>query len=218
MAAAAERRAGVYGIIAAVYARPADRQLLEILGGWRFPEEMFSRQNVPALLKTGLNALEAWFQEKGQQSSQELTEILAPEFTRLFRGIDRRASPPPPYESVYVDGGRLYGPSTGKVGAKLEQFGLKAETGEPPDHISLELELMRFLCTSEAAAWREHEQAAEWLREQSSFLNEHLLNWVPSFCDNVRKSDKTAFYKAFAGITEGWLEYERETIDGLIDR
>ncbi len=147
--------------------------------------------------------------------TEELCAVLSPEFTRLFRGVSRFNSPPPPYESVYSDNGVLYGASTGRIVEKYRRFHLNARDNEPPDHISLELDFMRFLCENESLAWKTQKEGQDLLKEEDAFIAEHLIKWVPSLCDNIRKFDTTGIYAGLADITEGWLYSDRTVISDL---
>ena len=171
---------------------------------------------MPALLVSGLGGIDAWFQTKAELTSGELCAALSPEFTRLFRGLNRKNSPPPPYESVYLDGGRLFGEPTVKVTELMQKHDLKPVENEPPDHISLEFDFIRILCREESEAWRAGTIGRNILIEEASFLDEHILRWVPEFCDQVRKFDTSGFYKAMADITEGWIHYDRTVIKGIL--
>ena len=69
-----------------------------------------------------------------------------------------------------------------------------------PDHISLEFLFMSYLIDINN-------------RElQGKFLEEHIANWVPYFCDEVSKQAKTLFYREIAGITKDFIELEYKVI------
>ena len=161
---------------------------------------------MPPLVEKGFTEIKSWL-ETYQAGQAELVE-LENGYTRLFRGMDRQKSPPPPYESVYVDSGLVYGPSTKQVANTYRRFQAAGKEYEPPDHITLELDFMRLLCEKEAEAWRKSENAQDLIVEENSFLNEHLARWVPDFCALVRQLDTKSFYSGLADITEGWLLYE----------
>jgi len=56
------------------------------------------------------------------------------------------------------------------------------------------------------------------LKEEDTFLDEHLARWVPAFCENVRREDNTGFYNGLADVTEGWIYCDQRIIKDLIDR
>lgn len=67
-----------------------------------------------------------------------------------------------------------------------------------PDHLSLELLFMSHLIMN-----------SETEMEQN-FLEQHLLNWVPYYCDEVIKQSKTLFYREIAEIVKDFLVSEHD--------
>ena len=53
---------------------------------------------------------------------------------------------------------------------------------------------------------------AELCAKQRAFFDEHLANWVPRLCADVRAYAQTAFYRGVADITEGFLQLEDQMI------
>jgi TorA maturation chaperone TorD len=45
---------------------------------------------------------------------------------------------------------------------------------------------------------------------QKQFLEKHLMNWVPYYCDELLKESKTVFYREIAEITRDFLMSESE--------
>lgn len=212
----AKRRAQIYRVLAAAYAKPADELFLGMLRSWSISEEVLSQKVIDATLAKGLSNVGIWFEKMSSLSAEDISNVLSPEFTRLFRGLSRSNSPPPPYGSVYMDNGVLYGASTDLIIAKYRQYHLKVPDNEPPDHISLELDFMGFLCEGEAIGWKTEKGGQDLLKEQAAFVNEHLIRWVPLLCENIRKFDTTEFYYSLADITEGWLYSDQTVISGLL--
>lgn len=210
-------RARVYGILAAIYSKPVGDAELDVFRQWWRILVALPEGNLPELIRCGLGKIQSWLEDDNSNTLNEREATLQSEFMRLFRGLRRGSSPPPPYESVYVDGGSLYGPSTDRVGQKYQQFNLRIENNEPPDHLAFELDFMRFLCEKEAEARSSGQAVHDWLAEEEDFLREHLAPWLPAFCEGIRKSCETLFYSGTADITEGWICCEQEVIKGLIE-
>ena len=84
-----------------------------------------------------------------------------------------------------------------------------------PDHISVELEFMQKLAETEAGMRAQgKDKKADWcLDVQKKFINEHLNNWVPDFCNEVIKKADLPFYVAMATLTRDFLEFDRENVD-----
>ncbi|MBE9555469.1 MAG: molecular chaperone TorD, partial [Proteobacteria bacterium] len=47
---------------------------------------------------------------------------------------------------------------------------------------------------------------------QKRFVEEHLIQWVPSFCDKVMDMARMPFFKEMAKATKGFVDYERENL------
>ena len=209
-------RGSLYQLLAAVYASPPDIAFLELLKGWT--DSLVSADGIsyglPEQLRGNILSLSRFFNESS--SLTKLAEMLAIDYTMLIRGVKQEYSPPPPYESVYQeDDGRVFGLITTEIKEKYLCFGLDTANelhGEPPDHLSFELEFMRILCAREAEAWGKGDEASavNLVREQRGFLEEHLLTWLPRFCQKVREFDRNGFYDGFAELTEGWVRFDDE--------
>ena len=147
----------------------------------------------------------------------ELMETLGLEFTRLFIGPDTHISA---HESVFaeMDHGMsgLWGKTTVAVKKFIETTGLdyKPEFTGVPDHISVELEFMQKLTEWEAQKWHQKDRAgAEYcLTVERMFLQQHLLSWIPQFCDAVIVQAEIPFYQAMSELTKNYLEFEQQNI------
>lgn len=150
---------------------------------------------------------------------EELVEDLAVEYTRLFLGPGEHISP---HESVHhkVDGGGwggLWGQETVKVKQFIESAGLgyAGDYTGIPDHIGVELEFLQKLTLREATAWAEEdiEGAVYGLKMEKMFIEEHLIKWVPLFCDKVIALANAPFYREMAEVTKGFVKFEQEKIE-----
>jgi len=211
----ARSRACTYQALSLMYTEPVNERTLALLRSWTALGNQLPSGIFQETIKRGLRKIEERLDQAGEEGSAELLDMLAEAFTSLFRGLSAFRCPPPPYESVYVDGGLLYGPSTDRVAARYREFGLKVQYNEPPDHIALELDFMRFLCEREAESRQSEKGGCNFIKEEGAFLREHLAMWVPALCENVRKFDATGVYSGLADVTEGWIGCDREIIDGL---
>ena len=149
-----------------------------------------------------------------------LQKQLAPEYTRLFRGIKEGIGPPPPYESLYRGGG-LMSDATQSVRAhyRAAGFGEIAPEAGPQDHLGAELRFLSMLSYREAEAWeREAEDEALAMHEaQRAFLEQHLMTWLPDYSLRLADESKEPFYRAVAQLTlvfaeriQSDLEYNHE--------
>lgn len=104
----------------------------------------------------------------------------------------------PPLESLHAEGKNI----TESVTRAYYSAGLTFEEEYElvPDHISLEFLFMSYLIDINN-------------RElQGKFLEEHIANWVPYYCDAVSKQANTLFYREIAGIARDFVELEHEVV------
>jgi TorA maturation chaperone TorD len=149
-----------------------------------------------------------------QKPEEELIEDLAVEYARLFLGPGKHISP---HESVHFqrdDGqwGKLWGASTVEVKKFIESTGLNytEEYKGLPDHISVEFEFMQQLTLHEEKAWKEADadKASGHRQAEKKFVEEHLMRWIPGFCEKVIQEAELPFYRAMAALTRSFIEFE----------
>jgi len=71
-----------------------------------------------------------------------------------------------------------------------------------PDHLSVELEFMHFLCYREAAA---EQDALSYQLGQFDFAERHLVCWVPELAKDVAKVASDSIYRRVIDATEKFL-------------
>ena len=131
------------------------------------------------------------------------------DFSKLFVGPYQLSAAP--YGSVYLEGQRkMMGNSTLDVKNRYREAGLDiAKTfKDAPDHISAELEFMYYLIFKEieALANSNIETALGYVQKQKSFLEDHLMAWVPEFAKNIIENAQNPFYANLAKATETFLK------------
>ncbi|MBI4331947.1 MAG: molecular chaperone TorD family protein [Chloroflexi bacterium] len=206
-------RANLYKLLAEAYRRPPGMEFLETLRDWAasLVTQTEYLDSLSPEMKDSLVEIDRFFQES---RADPPVEELSVEFTRLFRGVKQATSPPPPYESVYREGAaHVYGSATVAVRQEYSRYGLEpvAELGgEPPDHISFELEFMHCLCRRAADSWQrgDEEESERLLLAQKEFLESHLMAWVPKLCEVVRREETLGLYRGLAGLTESWVAFD----------
>jgi TorA maturation chaperone TorD len=84
------------------------------------------------------------------------------------------------------------------------------ESGELPDHISVELAFMSELAQREAEAARAGDRkTAECAASlQRRFMDEHLGRWAGCFAGEVRGAASTSFYRSMAALLAGFIANE----------
>ena len=84
--------------------------------------------------------------------------------------------------------------------------------------MALELEFMQTLAarTAEAASANDEETADDLLSKQASFLDRHLLNWVPAFAEAMGRTARTDFYRGVALLLVAHLREDRALVKQLL--
>lgn len=212
----AKARAQLYHLQASLYLASPEAKFLEFLAGWcrsQLDTDTFS-QWLSEPVKDSLRKLDDFFSDFSGKSWEELEEIVSVEHTRLFRGVKQHYSPPPPYESVYMgENGRVFGDISIQVQGCYRRFGLDLITemqGEPPDHLSFELEFMYSLCEQEADAWKsgDEDEAQKLMVAEKQFLTEHLMAWLPAFSSKLKEFNRISFFSGLVDLTESWAIFD----------
>lgn len=127
--------------------------------------------------------------------SEETAEEINTDFDRLFSYPEGKL---PPIESFFLT--LESNSSSEEVAEMYAKAGLtiEEEFALIPDHLYLELLFMSYLIETNK------------YELQEMFLGEHLLNWVPDYCDELLKEAKTVFYREIAEITRDFLISESE--------
>lgn len=211
-------RANIYKFLSMIYLREVTREVLDRARSLEF---------LAAVSELGAE----FGRDFIEVPPEKLLEDLAVEYARLFLGPGKHLSP---HESVYVGPcgkeaergdlrsaglgrvGLLRGDATVQVVDQIEEFGfgLPPEYNGLPDHIGVEFELMHRLARSEGQAWEAgaEGQAIDLLRKQFRFLQEHLIRWVPTFCDKVEAFAVHDFYRVIARLTRELLLADQEQL------
>jgi putative dimethyl sulfoxide reductase chaperone len=133
--------------------------------------------------------------EDFELESEDTAEEIRKDFLRLFSYPEGKL---PPIESFFLT---LESTSSAEEVAQFySSAGLTIEEEFEfiPDHLYLELIFMSYLIETNKYDL------------QKKFLDEHLLNWVLYYCDELVKESKTAFYREIAEITRDFLISEAE--------
>ena len=205
----ARQRSNIYGFLALIYRAEVTEKVLRHI---KTPEFLYVLRNLGSQLEDDLL----------KSPEHKLIEDLAVEYTRLFIGPGKHISP---HESVHHkrdngDWGTLWGADTVAVKKFIAASGLEYHSGYAglPDHISVELEFMQKAALREAQAREENDNASALycLRMEKKFIDEHLIKWIPVFCDKIISEAELSFYMGMAVVTRNFIEFEKEGIDKYI--
>ena len=203
-----ENRSRVYALLSRCYETEIDAAFAEALAG----EAALASDD--AGLAAGFAALQADLAGCDEDALEQLAVV----FDRAFFGMGpRTAQKAFPYESVYTSEEHLLMQDARDSAVAFylgEELGLPADNTTPEDHLSFEFQFMAKLIERAGAALDAGDEAryAELCAKQRAFFDEHLANWVPRLCADVRAYAQTAFYRGVADITEGFLQLEDQMI------
>ncbi len=212
LAVLCNQREALYVFLASSYEHELTEEQIVELSQRDLPQE-------DSLVGKGYSLIHAYLAKNRRFARTEL----AVDYARLFLGAGvyegRSAAP---YESVYTSEERLLmQDARDEVVAVYREWGLDVPAGTtvPEDHLSFELSFMSALCQQ---ASHEFEKGAlsscvDILACQKSFLEQHMLRWVPDLCKDIRELGQTDYYHGIADITEGFLRLEQDVVGDLLD-
>ncbi len=191
-------RENMYRFISNLYLFEVDEELFGALQNMKFPAECPDEN-----MQEGCQAIVAYLKEN--QDNKDVLDDLAVDYARIFLSAGvAQGKAAFPYESIYTSKQHLMKQeSSSSVAALYLEKGLEPRKDMyriPEDHLGLLLEYMAELCVEEKDA------------EQKAFLNEHLVNWVPAFVQDMAKYARTGFYQGLAKLTKGFLMQERSLL------
>lgn len=195
-----EERNFQYQFLHTVFSEPLN---MDLLNEWKnqFPLNPFESQEY----------LNAFLEEltSGQVDKIEAKEKES--FLQLFFGPEH--IPAPPWESVYRTRERiLFGEPTLQIRKKLRDFNLyyQNEHKEPEDHISIELEFMNYLIDKSIKSIKEgdEEEFSRALDYQYLLLNDHLINWIESFAEDILSSTNSSLYRGSAIFLKDFIKQD----------
>ena len=101
----------------------------------------------------------------------------------------------PPWGSVHLDGGRLFGPSALEVARVFAARGFAIPEGksEPSDHVAYELAFMSELLSAGDVV------------DCKEFATKYVEPWFGELASQVRENDATGFYDGLCDLTSGLL-------------
>ncbi len=113
------------------------------------------------------------------------------------------------YASQYLDAderrpGRLNGAAAAYAAAAYQAEGVAPADAprELPDHVTIELEFLFYLCRREEQAWErgESDEALRLRRTLDAFLREHAGRFLTEFAAAVRAASSAGLYGALAEL------------------
>ena len=206
-------RQSVYELLSGFYLELPDQKMVNTIFDPDFRNRLSEVASVfeTGEIHEGLRLISSFALSFQNESQEEMLRQIAIDRTRLFRGISKKHSPLPPYESCYREQ-RLCGESSAEVYKFYCKLGVALPEAwtESPDYLGIEIDFMRLLCRREEEAWMNNqpEKGLEFLRASIEFLKDHLLKWVPSFLEKMYQTTELDLYRGLAKLTSGFLKYD----------
>jgi TorA maturation chaperone TorD len=146
-------------------------------------------------------------------------DVLGVEYTRLLRGVYAKGPLPPPFESLHLNATDSH-EATVRVANDMMVAGFAdaaPETG-PQDHIGAELRFLALLCYRESEAWSagDLDAAEATIGREVAFLDEHVMRWVPGYCERLAAESREPFYRAVADVVAIALREDRARTGELL--
>ena len=204
------RRAKMYDFFSRIYFEEISEESLALLR-----QQDYQIDFGDAELAKGYDNLQKSVDQVASDESN--LEELAADYASLFLGIGRR--PAHPYESVYLGSEKITMREPYHEVARIyfaEGLRIADKVREPEDHLALEFEFMAHLCRKVEEALRKDDAVEETrlLNLQKSFSKEHLISWIPDFCDDVVVgSTKFTFYSAIAALTKRFVVLDEQYLN-----
>lgn len=182
-------RASLYGLLARLFYRAPDAELIGALAGASAPEDPAS-----PLGQAWEDLVAAW--------REAPLEALEDEHTALFIGTGKAEVTP--YLSHYVIEHSADNPLV-ELRDQLGRWGIARRAGanEPEDHVAAVCEAMRFAIAVQHRT----------LAEQKFFFERFVYPGAMGFCDAVSASESARFYRHAARFLRAFLEVEREAFE-----
>lgn len=207
-----DARAKMYGMLARLFRTELTMEDMKELQGMRFPVGTGNMQ-----VDQGYRLLFNYLKSAWDDSITEL----AIDYARTFIGHGVNGySAAYPFESVYTSERRLMmQEARADVLRIFRENGFKRDKwNEGEDHIALELEFIQrmSLRVIELFEAGDEEGAVENLQTQQSFVENHLLNWLPMLVADMQQFAKTDFYKGLGTLTLGYVREDYAVLGELL--
>jgi len=197
-------RQGMYKIFSAAFLPPVPERLGDLISGADTLEGM----GLPYLA-----FYSEWLPWRQALNSVHDVIDVEVEYVRMFATGVAGAMSPPTESSYTAD------PIRGEVGEvlaqlrgvyndyRLEPTGAVADT---LDHVSIELEVMSALCAreSEARSSENETQTVITLKHERSFLEDHLMVWLPRFVERIAVAETVPFYATLGPALMSFIHHD----------
>lgn len=209
-----KERADCYRLLSSLYFKEVSEEFIEALS---VSSLEFSENKC---LKEGFASLKNYLLRRGPDPRTDL----AVDYARVFlaAGI-YEGEAANPYESIYTSKeGLIMQDARDEVRLIYLRQGVNVngELNLPEDHLSFELEFLAIMSDKarEALEGDDTETLIENLALQRSFVESHLLDWLPDLFSRIITCARQPFYPAIMQITLGFIEEDRALLDEMLGK
>lgn len=206
--------ASTYLFLSQMFFKELNEETVRELAATEFPANTGNE-----LLDEGYRLVKRYF----TFSSSDRRTQLACEYARVFlaAGVySKGASTAVPYESVFTSEEHIMmQDSRDDVLARYraDGFEVNPDLHEPEDHVAFEFEYLSEMSAraQQLAEAGDTKALIANIKRQISFIDDHLLNWLPSLEAAVREYAKLTFYIGMLKVARGTLEVNRDKLHEL---
>lgn len=208
-------RSGFYRLLAGFYFKEVTDDLINALTAFPVPD--LDRES---LLYQGYREMKTYLVRRGPDPRTDL----AVDYARVFLSAGTyEGEAANPYESIYTsEEGLIMQDARDEVRLIFIRQGVSVDESLnlPEDHLSFELEFMAIMSEKALALVQEKRftELAENLRVQSSFIDDHLENWLPDLQQRIEGCAQQRFYPAICMITRGYVGEDKKLLGDMIAR
>ena len=210
-----DARADFYETLAALYFYPLKQEQIDAMA----ESDLSMYADVNEDFAEGINDITRTLRKRHTGTRQEL----AVDFTGTFIGTSTwEGRSAVPYKSVFTsEGGLIYQSGYQEVFDAFKQEAVKKRDGLdwPDDHLSFMFQFLALLSrrAHKALDQGQNSKALHDLQVSAEFLRDHIASWFDSFFDLANKLVKTRFYRGVLKITRGYIRFDAEVLQDLIE-
>lgn len=212
-----ESRTDFYRMLAKLYRWPLSQEELEAFDSEAF--KTLSDDIEEVLMSEGFNDIYRFLRRRNTGTRQ----VLNADYTRVFLGVATyEGFSAQPYASLFMgDDHQLMGAERTAVSRIYRENGVRLSEGIdlPEDHLGFECDFLAIVNERATLALKEGDfrRAKKLLKVEKSFIEDHVLPWLPRFCALAGKLIETRFYRGVLKVTRGFFEEEVGAIGSLLE-
>ncbi|MBP3700816.1 MAG: molecular chaperone TorD family protein [Lachnospiraceae bacterium] len=219
-----QNRVHLYQVLHTVFSGEPNEELIHQLASdaTSLAFEILSEEDDDVMAKISRfgKKLEGKLEEIPAEGEPSFLEKIKSEYTKLLVGPGKLVAYP--WESTYVGKETLlFQESTLRVRQFYRKYGYLPQNYPhvADDHISLELHFMAKLSERALQAFQQEDmETMRYLLEgQQIFMKYHLLNWIPQYAENMKKSKTTYMYPQFALAADAFIKVDNQFIQEAVE-